>query len=157
MVTGTDLVAAQLRLAAGEDLFDELANRTLNGHAVECRLYAENPAKRFLPSPGTLERFALPEGMEGVRIDTGVREGDTITPFYDPMIAKIIAWGDTREAAISRINAALHATRVEGLATNLEFLTAITSNATFKGGDVWTGFIDTHLDDLLNAPGSGEA
>lgn len=151
MVTGTDLVAAQLRLAAGEDLTDDLSGRALAGHAVECRLYAENPAKKFLPSPGTLERFTLPEGMEGIRIDTGVREGDTITPFYDPMIAKIIAYGDSRDQAIGRINAALRATEVEGLVTNRDFLIAVTSNPTFKGGDVWTGFIDTHLDDLLSA------
>lgn len=89
--------------------------------------------------------------MEGIRIDTGVREGDTITPFYDPMIAKIIAYGDSRDQAIGRINAALRATEVEGLVTNRDFLIAVTSNPTFKGGDVWTGFIDTHLDDLLSA------
>lgn len=149
MVTGTDLVAAQLRLAAGEDIRDELADRPLNGHAVECRLYAENPAKKFLPSPGTLERFSLPDGLDGVRVDTGVREGDAITPFYDPMIAKIIAWGDSRDEAMARINAAFRATQVEGLATNRDFLIAITSNPTFLSGEVWTGFIDTHLDDLV--------
>ena len=87
--------------------------------------------------------------MEGVRVDTGVREGDTITPFYDPMIAKIIAWGDSRDEAMARINAALRATQVEGLATNRDFLIAITSNPTFLSGEVWTGFIDTHLDDLV--------
>ena len=150
LVTGTDLVAAQLRLAAGEDLYDDLSSRSLNGHAVECRLYAENPAKKFLPSPGTLEQFSLPQGMDGVRIDTGVREGDTITPFYDPMIAKIIAWGDSRDQAMARINAALRSTQIEGLATNRDFLIAITSNPTFQSGKVWTGFIDTHLDDLLS-------
>ncbi len=152
MVTETDLVAAQLRLAAGEEIYDDLADRPLSGHAVECRLYAENPAKKFLPSPGTLERFCLPEGLDGVRVDTGVRQSDTITPFYDPMIAKIIAWGENRDAALERINAALRATQIEGLATNRDFLIAITSNPTFQRGDVWTGFIDTHLDDLLPPP-----
>jgi len=151
MVTGTDLVAAQLRLAAGDDIHDDLPDRAPSGHAVECRLYAENPAKKFLPSPGTLERFSLPDGMDGVRVDTGVREGDTITPFYDPMIAKIIAWGESRDEALERINAALRATHVEGLATNRDFLIAITSNPTFRSGEVWTGFIDTHLDALLSA------
>lgn len=150
LVTGTDLVAAQLRLAAGEDVFSELDGRSLNGYAIECRLYAENPAKKFLPSPGTLERFSLPLDMEGVRVDTGVRQGDSITPYYDPMIAKIIAWGENRDQATARINAALRATQLEGLASNRDFLIAITSNPAFQSADVWTGFIDTHLDDLLS-------
>ncbi len=149
LVTGTDLVAAQLRLASGEDLFDELAHATLTGHAVECRLYAENPARKFLPSPGRLSRFRLPARAEGTRIDTGIREGDEITPFYDPMIAKVIAWGDTRETAIARLTTALRALDIEGPATNRDFLVAITTNPTFRNGDVWTGFIDQHLDDLL--------
>lgn len=149
LVTGTDLVVAQLRLASGEDLFDELSHATLTGHAVECRLYAENPARKFLPSPGRLSRFRLPAQAEGTRIDTGIREGDEITPFYDPMIAKVIAWGDTRETAIARLTTALRALDIEGPATNRDFLVAITSNPTFRNGDVWTGFIDKHLDDLL--------
>ncbi|MEZ5811946.1 MAG: biotin carboxylase N-terminal domain-containing protein [Rhizobiaceae bacterium] len=151
MVTGTDLVAAQIRLAAGEDLFAELAARNLDGHAIECRLYAENPARKFLPSPGTLDRFRMPSATGDVRVDTGVREGDTITPFYDPMIAKIIAWGATRDEALARISAALRAIEISGPATNRDFLMALASNAQFRSGNLWTGFIDTHLDDLLTS------
>ena len=141
MITGTDLVALQLRQAAGEDLHAELGAVTRTGAAVECRLYAENPAKNFLPSPGTLSVFDLPR-MEGVRIDTGVRQGDAVTPFYDPMIAKVIAWGPDRDAALDRAQAALRALRVEGPATNRDFLIAVLGDAEFRAGQVWTGFVE---------------
>ncbi|MCC0081467.1 MAG: acetyl-CoA carboxylase biotin carboxylase subunit [Rhodobacter sp.] len=149
MVTGTDLVAAQLRLAAGEDLHQALSGLTVQGHAVEARLYAENPARKFLPSPGTLTRFDLPDRMDGVRIETGLRAGDAVTPFYDPMIAKIIAHGPDRPAAIARLRQALAATVIEGLATNRDFLLAVLADDGFRRGDVWTGYVETGLDALL--------
>jgi acetyl/propionyl-CoA carboxylase alpha subunit len=142
MVSGVDLVALQLRLARGEDLHEELTAVARRGHAVECRLYAENPAKNFCPSPGTLSVFRTPEAIEGVRIDSGVRQGDAITPYYDPMIAKVIAWGETRDAAIDRVRAALAETRIEGLVTNRDFLVAVMDDEAFRAGRVWTGFVD---------------
>ena len=151
MVTGVDLVAAQLRLATGEDLHTELSGLAAQGHAIECRLYAENPAKRFLPSPGELIRFDLPTGLEGVRIDTGVRAGDAITPYYDPMIAKVIAHGADRDEAIARLQAALREIAIEGPATNRRFLLAVLGDPRFATGEVWTGFIDANLERLLAA------
>ena len=104
MTTGLDLVGLQIRLARGEDL-SFLTQESIRqaGHSIECRLYAENPAKNFMPSPGPLKRFALPPAGEGLRIDTGVREGDQISFHYDPMIAKIISQGQDRDAAIARM------------------------------------------------------
>jgi len=149
MVTGADLVALQLRLALGEDLSAECAAPPpLAGHAVECRLYAENPAKRFLPSPGPLERFRLPDEDAGLRIDTGFTEGDVITTFYDPMIAKIITHGADRDAALTRMSAALGEVEVVGIATNLEFLRKAVTHPEFAAGDMDTRFIDRHGVDL---------
>lgn len=149
LVTGTDLVAAQLRLAAGEDLGNSHERTSPNGHAIEARLYAENPAKRFLPSPGKLSRFDLPQDLPGVRIDTGLRAGDTVTPFYDPMIAKIIAHGPDRTTAIARMRSALDAVQIEGLATNRDFLRTVMTDPGFVAGDVWTGFVDANLSRLM--------
>ncbi len=114
-ITGTDLVEWQLRVAAGEPLPKKQSELHINGHAIEVRLYAEDPQKGFLPSIGTLERLRL---SHNVRVDTGVREGDTVTPFYDPMIAKVIAHDTTREAAAARLAAALEESQVAGLQTN---------------------------------------
>ena len=149
-ITGLDLVSLQLRLAAGETL-DHLTQDSipLAGHAIECRLYAENPAKMFLPSPGKLARFALPAATEGVRIDTGVREGDTITAYYDPMVAKLICHGATRDEALARMAAVLEGTTVEGIFTNVEFLRRVVAHAAFQRGEVFTGFIDAYKADLL--------
>ncbi len=149
-ITGLDLVSLQLRLAAGESL-DHLTQDSipLAGHAIECRLYAENPAKMFLPSPGKLARFALPAATEGVRIDTGVREGDTITAYYDPMVAKLICHGATRDEALARMAAVLEGTTVEGIFTNVEFLRRVVAHAAFQRGEVFTGFIDAYKADLL--------
>lgn len=148
MITGTDLVGMQIRHAGGEDLEADLSAVTRRGAAIECRLYAENPKKMFLPAPGTLDLFRIPE-MEHVRFDTGVREGDTITPYYDPMIAKVVAWGEDRNAAIRRSEAALRATRIEGLATNRDFLLAALGDGEFRGGKVWTGYVDDRRKDLV--------
>jgi len=150
-VTGLDLVEWQLRIAAGQPLplrQDEIA---LKGHAIEVRLYAENPARDFLPATGTLHRLHLPENRD-IRVDTGVRPGDTVTPFYDPMIAKIIAWGEDRAAARSRLARALADTAVLGVTTNLGFLARIVADPDFAAGAVDTGFIERRRDSLLAPP-----
>jgi 3-methylcrotonyl-CoA carboxylase alpha subunit len=147
-VTGLDLVEWQLRVAAGEKLpllQDEIA---LSGHAIEVRLYAENPARGFLPATGTLHRLHLPRG-EGVRVDTGVRRGDAVTPFYDPMIAKIIAQGEDRAAARARLSRALAETAVLGVATNLGFLARVVADPDFADGAIDTGFIERRREPLL--------
>ena len=150
MITGVDLVALQLQLAAGDPL-TSLSQETLKprGHAIECRLYAENPAKMFLPSPGRLSRLVLPVEGDGIRVDTGVREGDAITAYYDPMIAKIIAWGDTRDAARATLARALATTQAEGISTNIEFLRRAVAHPAFAAGDVFTGFIDAFKPELI--------
>ncbi len=150
-ITGHDLVGLQLRLAAGEDL-GHLVQESIatSGHAVECRLYAENPARMFLPSPGKLTHFSLPEGGEGVRIDTGVREGDTITAYYDPMVAKLICHGATRAEALARMATLLASAEVEGIATNIQFLRRVIAHEAFQRGEVFTGFIDANKAELLS-------
>jgi 3-methylcrotonyl-CoA carboxylase alpha subunit len=150
MTTGLDLVALQIRLAAGESLA-ELTQEGVrrSGHAVECRLYAENPAMNFLPSPGTLKRFRPPPAEQGLRIDSGVREGDVITFHYDPMIAKLVAWAESRDAAIERMRACLADLVVEGVATNAAFLGRVLGHPAFRAGDVHTGFVGAHGDALL--------
>ena len=116
MITGEDLVGLQLRLARGDDLADMTQDGIeANGHAIECRIYAENPAKNFLPTPGPLDVFRPPTESATVRVDTGVREGDQVTYFYDPMIAKLIAHGPDRAAAIDNMLAALGEFRIEGI------------------------------------------
>ena len=142
MVTGVDLVAMQIDLARGR--LSDLPQDTIasSGAAIECRLYAENPAKMFMPSPGPLTCFALPEPTEALRVDTGYAEGNTVTPYYDPMIAKLIVKGDTRDAAIDAAVEALRAFRIEGLKTNRDFLLACLRHGEFAAGRVHTGFID---------------
>jgi len=150
-VTGLDLVEWQLRVAAGEKLPLDQGEIALRGHAIEVRLYAENPARGFLPATGTLRGLRLPEG-HGIRVETGVRPGDAVTPFYDPMIAKIIAWGEDRAAARARLGRALVDTAVLGVATNLDFLARIVGDREFAAGAVDTGFIERRRDALLPAP-----
>jgi 3-methylcrotonyl-CoA carboxylase alpha subunit len=148
MTTGHDLVAMQIQLA-GEELSPlEQGMVRASGHAIEARLYAENPAKNFMPSPGKLERFRPPQG-ENIRVDTGYREGDTITPFYDPLVAKVIAWGETRDQARQRLGEALQNFSVEGVRNNREFLIACLADDVFAVGNVSTGFIEQRRDSLL--------
>jgi 3-methylcrotonyl-CoA carboxylase alpha subunit len=151
-VTGTDLVEWQLRVAAGQELPLKQEQIALSGHAIEVRLYAENPARGFLPATGTLHRLHLPAG-DGVRVDTGVRQGDAVTPFYDPMIAKIIACGEDRDTARRRLAQALADTAVVGVATNLGFLARLAGDPDFAAGAVDTGFIERRRDALLDPPG----
>ena len=156
-VTGLDLVELQFRVAAGEPLPFAQDDVELGGHAVEVRLYAEDPAAGFLPSTGRLHALSIPEA-DGVRVDTGVREGDLVTPFYDPMIAKLIAWGETREAALDRLVAALKSSIVAGPKTNLAFLARLLSQDAFREGRFDTGFIDANLRALIPEPaGRGTA
>ena len=151
MVTGWDLVQAQIRLAAGSFTPVAQADIVPRGAAIECRLYAENPARNFMPSPGLLSRFALPQQMADVRVDTGVREGDRITPHYDPMIAKLIVWGESREAALGRLAEALAASEVGGLRHNLPFLQAVVAHADFRAGRVDTGWVQRQQAELVAA------
>ncbi|PIW25862.1 MAG: 3-methylcrotonyl-CoA carboxylase, partial [Rhodospirillales bacterium CG15_BIG_FIL_POST_REV_8_21_14_020_66_15] len=148
MITGQDLVEWQLRVAAGEPLPCAQEELRIDGHAVEARLYAEDPANGFLPASGTLHHLAFPQATRSVRIDTGVAEGDTVTPFYDPMIAKVIAHGADRTEALDRLTAALNATEVAGMATNRRFLARLAAHAGFRRGEVDTGLIDRDLDAL---------
>ena len=149
MNTGRDLVAMQIDHARGKLVNLDQRDIVARGHAIECRLYAENPAKHFMPSPGRLARFALPEPCDDLRIDTGFREGDEVTFFYDPMIAKVIAHGPTRDAAIERMTEALDAIEVEGPATNVAFLRATMRHPEFRAGNVFTGFVDRFKGDLV--------
>ncbi|HEY8610553.1 MAG TPA: biotin/lipoyl-containing protein, partial [Roseomonas sp.] len=144
MVTGLDLVEWQLRVASGEALPLPEKGLRLHGHAIEARIYAEDPARDFLPSIGTLLHLRQPAGGEGVRVDTGVRQGDSITPYYDPMIAKLICWGEDRPAALRRLRAALADYEVMGVQTNLGLLRAVAATPAFAAGQVDTGFIARH-------------
>ncbi|WP_321929569.1 acetyl/propionyl/methylcrotonyl-CoA carboxylase subunit alpha [Paraburkholderia guartelaensis] len=160
MITGLDLVEWQLRVAAGEPLPLEQSQLSITGHALEARIYAENPARGFLPSTGTLKHLRMPEGVEfrlgdagqraSVRIDSGVREGDTITPFYDPMIAKLIVHGATREDALARMKRALEACEVVGPHTNVEFLQRLVTCEPFASADLDTGLIERNHEALFS-------
>ena len=159
MVTGFDLVEWQLRVASGEPLpidLAEFASAAPRGHAIEARIYAENPDKGFLPATGTLRHFAAPahvsfiRNADGeafhdpapVRIDSGVRANDAISPHYDPMIAKLIVWGDDRAQAIARMRAALADLHIVGLASNVDFLSRLMGNASFCRAELDTGLIE---------------
>jgi 3-methylcrotonyl-CoA carboxylase alpha subunit len=150
MTTGVDLVAMQI-LLANDGVLPVCAQAEVraNGHALECRVYAERPLKNFLPSTGTLTRFAPPAEDDTLRIDTGVREGDAVSHYYDPMIAKVIARGSNRDAAIARMRDALAAFTIEGVETNLVFLRRVLAHPAFVAGEVTTGFIDQHKAQLL--------
>lgn len=150
LVTGLDLVKLQLRIAAGEPLPFTQADLNQRGHAIECRLYAEDPANNFLPSVGRLLQFIPPQGP-GVRVDAGVVAGDDISLYYDPMIAKIIVHDRDRHSAIARMQTALAQTVVLGVQTNLGFLQALLAYPDFQAGKVHTRTIDDHLSDLLPA------
>ncbi len=151
MITGQDLVEWQLRVASGEPLPFNQEDLQLRGHAIEARIYAEDPAREFLPSIGALAHLRQPEASGDVRVDTGVREGDAITPYYDPMIAKLIVHGVDRAAAVRRLAAALRDYEVVGVQTNLALLRGIAASEEFAAGGVDTGFIGRNSE-LLRAP-----
>ncbi|WP_411033877.1 acetyl-CoA carboxylase biotin carboxylase subunit [Shinella sp. BYT-45] len=152
-ITGLDLVEWQLRVAAGEPLPKRQEELAIDGWAFEARLYAENPARDFLPATGRLSVFDLPDG---VRIDSGVRAGDTITPYYDPMIAKVITHGRSRADALAKLEGALERCRVGGLTTNAGFLARLCRLPAFAAGDVDTGLIGRAGEGLLADPGPSE-
>ena len=149
MVTGTDLVEWQIRVAAGEPLPAGQAELSFKGHAVEARVYAEDPDRGFLPSTGTLLHLGMPPESTRVRIDQGVRTGDAVTPHYDPMIAKVVAHGENRGAALARLGGALRAFEIAGVTTNVPFLSRLVADPAFRAGDVDTALIDRRLDSLL--------
>jgi len=162
MITGLDLVEWQLRVAAGQALPLAQHELTANGHAIEARVYAENPARSFLPSTGTLRYLRTPAAVQftvgdgaqpaAVRIDSGIREHDTISPYYDPMIAKLIVWGQDRTQALARMAQALREFEVVGLHTNLAFLERLVTSVPFSTADLDTGLIERHHDSLFAAP-----
>jgi 3-methylcrotonyl-CoA carboxylase alpha subunit len=162
MITGLDLVEWQLRVACSEPLPKLAADLAIRGHAIEARVYAENPDKGFLPGTGTVKYLALPTAVEfkrnaaqdggapaAVRIDSGVREGDAITPHYDPMVAKLIVWGENRDQALARMRAALAEFHIVGLANNVDFLTRLMNNASFARALLDTGLIERERDVLF--------
>jgi 3-methylcrotonyl-CoA carboxylase alpha subunit len=148
MITGQELVEWQLRVAAGEPLPLRQDQLRITGHAIEARIYAEDPARDFLPSTGTLHHLRQPTETADVRVDTGVRQGDAITPNYDPMIAKLIVRGDDRAAAVQRLAAALAQYEVVGVQTNLGLLRAIAAHPAYARAELDTGFIARHAEVL---------
>ena len=157
MIAGVDLVEWQIRVADGEALPMTQDQIQLDGHAVEVRLYAEDPSRDFRPSPGPLDHFRTPLEDTHVRIDTGVREGDEVTMHYDPMIAKVIGWDRDRTSAIARLGQALEQTHVVGTTTNLDFLSAICGSAAFIEADLDTGFIEQNAKTLFPEAGAVDA
>ena len=153
-ITGIDLVEWQLRVANGEPLPLKQSELSIDGWAFEARVYAEDPARGFLPSTGTLSDIRFPQ--EGVRIDAGVRLGDRISPFYDPMIAKLIVHGTTRAAALARLTAALENSHIGGVANNLDFLARLSRQADFAAGHPDTGLIDREVEALTVADAPDE-
>ncbi len=142
MITGLDLVEWQLRVASGEQLPVTQENLSHSGHAIEARIYAEDPSAGFLPSTGKLVHFQLPEESAHVRIDAGVEEGDVISRFYDPMIAKLIVWDETRDKALRRMERALADMQIAGVASNIEFLSRLVTCRSFVQADLDTGLIE---------------
>ena len=154
MITGFDLVEWQLRVAAGEPLPATQSAIRLSGHAVEARLYAEDPARDFAPSIGRLATFHMPDTTGTVRVDTGFTAGDTVSTHYDAMLAKLIVYGDTRDAALAMMQHALAGCDVAGVASNLDLLHRIVSQPQFLAGGVDTEFIVRHADTLLAGQGA---
>jgi 3-methylcrotonyl-CoA carboxylase alpha subunit len=155
MITGEDLVAWQLRVSAGHPLPRAQEDLTLRGHAFEARIYAEDAERDFMPAAGTIRRLRLPETGPHVRIDSGVREGDSIPVHYDPMIAKLVVWDADRDAALQRLRGALADWQLAGTVTNTAFLARVAAHPAFARGGVDTGFIERYRDDLF--PGRQDA
>jgi acetyl-CoA carboxylase, biotin carboxylase subunit len=149
MITGIDIVKEQIRVARGRTLSYKQEEVKFNGHAIECRINAEDPNNNFLPSTGRITHIILPTGP-GVRVDTGVYPGFEITPFYDPMIAKLIVWGETRAQAILRMRRALEEYRIIGVRTNIPFHQTLMDSHRFMGGQYDTRFVEERfsMDDV---------
>lgn len=149
MITGTDLVEWQIKIASGEPLPLTQDQITRQGHAFEARIYAESPRGRFLPGAGPLEHLSTPTPNAQVRVETGVRQGDEVSIFYDPMIAKLVVWGENRTQALDCLIQKLADYHITGLDTNINFLLDLAKHPSFQSGDVHTGFIDQHFDTLF--------
>lgn len=152
MITGQDLVEWQLRVASGEPLPLSQERLTRRGHAFEARVYAEDPQRDFLPAIGRLTHLEAPAEGAHVRVDTGVRSGDEISVYYDPMIAKLIVWDEDRPSALRRLRLALAEYEIAGLTTNIGFLAAIAGHPSFAAEEIDTGFIDRHREQLIPPP-----
>jgi 3-methylcrotonyl-CoA carboxylase alpha subunit len=158
MTTGEDLVEWQLRVAAGEELPLKQSEITRGGHSIEVRLCAENPSNNFLPETGRIGVLRAPQEVdEVVRLDTGVREGDEVSVYYDPMIAKLVVWGADRVESARRMQEALAETEILGVTTNLAFLERVVRHPAFLAGDTDTAFIERHRTALLPEPGAAPA
>jgi acetyl/propionyl-CoA carboxylase alpha subunit len=157
LVTGVDLVVAQIRVARGEPLAADLADARPRGHAIEVRIYAEDPYQRFAPSPGRIETLRWPEGP-GIRNDAGVYEGAEVTIHYDPLLAKLIVWGRDREEALARLGRALAETRIDGIRTTVPLYRALLADADFRAGRLDIGMLDRKLaaGELRPPPEDGE-
>jgi len=152
LITGIDLVEWQLRVAFGEKLPLNQDQIKFNGHAIEARVYAENPQKNFMPSVGRIRTWRTPDQSNGLRIDAGYGEGDAVSPHYDAMLAKVIAWAPTRDAAIERLNRGLEETDVRGIVTNIPFLSALLTHPDVRANAIDTGFIERELKTLAPPP-----
>ena len=155
LITGINLVEWQLRVAFGERLPLAQQDIGFHGHAIEARVYAENPRKNFMPSVGRIKTWQTPPAVDGLRIDAGYRKGDTVSPYYDAMLAKVIAWAPTRQAAIDKLNHGLRETDVRGVITNIPFLSALVTHPDVRANAIDTGFIERELKNLT--AGSNEA
>ncbi len=149
MITGVDLVEWQLRVAAGEPMPLPQGRINAHGHAIEARIYAEDPDRGFLPATGRITALVTPAASNHVRIDTGVRSGDEISPWYDPMIAKLVVWDTDRPAALARLRTALSEFHVAGPATNIDFLARVANSAAFSKADLDTGLIERNREELF--------
>jgi len=150
MITGIDLVQEMIRIAGGAKLSIRQEDVKVSGHAIECRINAEDPARGFLPGPGTIEALRVPEG-EGVRFDTMLYEGYTVPPFYDSLLGKLIVWGETREACIARLAVALDQFEIRGLKTTIPLHQALAADPSVASGDVHTRFLEPWLETEFQA------
>jgi acetyl/propionyl-CoA carboxylase alpha subunit len=150
-ITGLDLVELQIAVAAGRPLPFEQDGVTRRGHAIECRLYAEDPQAGFLPSPGVIRALNIPGGP-GIRFDGGVSAGDQVPVHYDPILAKLIAWGQDRAQAVSRLAWALREVSILGIRTPVELLLEVVQSGPFGLGDTHTGFLPRHFPDFRSSP-----
>jgi len=155
LTSGLDLVREQVRVAAGEELGYDQAAITRRGHAIECRIYAEDPATGFLPSPGRIERLRTPAGP-GIRDDSGAYEGAEISSYYDPLVSKLCVWAESRETAVARMRRALSEYVVAGIRTNIPFHIALMDHPDFISGNYDTGFIEAHREALLTSGSVGD-
>ncbi|GAA4651242.1 acetyl/propionyl/methylcrotonyl-CoA carboxylase subunit alpha [Kistimonas scapharcae] len=152
MITGQDLVEWQLRVADGQALPLSQQQVSENGHAVEIRLYAEQVAQGFMPATGNIDYLAFPEESDHLRVETGIRAGDQVSPYYDPMLAKLVVWGGSRDQAIAGMRAALQETRIAGVATNRDFLIRVLNNPQFCSVNFSTGLIEQNKASLIDEP-----